>query len=186
MKKMISIIIALSLFVLSFSAPALAKGAKSSGGFSKPSTTRTSPGSTDGPGSAQSTSSEKIPYTNLPANKANNPTGGTQIPGAGYNGFQNTSRGFMPSFTPFSGNFWLWMLLFNGFHQPAAPAAAAEGAPSQPEGAGPEIYQPGLSSYWNANPLANIVSTLILLAMIVLVVVAIRKLFKRHNQAPVR
>lgn len=187
-KKILSIVIMLSLFILSFSTPALAKGAKSSGGFSRPSTTKTSPGSTSGPGSAQGTTTEKIPYTNLPANKANNPTGGTQIPGSGYSSFQNTSRGFMPSYTPFSGNFWLWMLLFNGFHQPAAPAAASEGAAGQPGDAGPVLYDPGLSGYWNANPLANIVSTLILLAMIVMAVVVVRKLFKRikMNQAPMR
>lgn len=189
MKKILPIMIILSLLTLSFSAPALAKGAKSPGGFSRPSATRTAPDSTGGTGSAQGTTTkERIPYTNLPASKANNPTGGTQIPGSGYNSFQNTARGFMPSYTPFSGNFWLWMLLFNGFHQPAAPAAAAEGEAGQPAGQSPVFYQPDLGGYWNANPLANIVSTLILLAMIVLAVVVVRKLFKRirMNQAPMR
>ena len=193
MRKVVSIMIMLSLLLLSLSAPALAKGAKSSGGFSRPAPAKTSPSSTDSTAPSQGTSTEKIPYTNLPANKANNPTGGTQAPGAGYKSFQNTSRGFMPSFTPFSGNFWLWMLLFNGFHNPA-PATATEGttaaaageAASQPEGAAPELYQPGLNDYWNANPLANIVSTLMLLAMVGLVIYALRKLFKRSKQAPVR
>ena len=188
MKKILSVMIILSLLTLSFSAPALAKGAKGSGGFSRPSATRTAPGSTANPGSAQGTTTEKIPYTNLPASKANNPAGGARIPGSGYNSFQNTARGFMPSYTPFSGNFWLWMLLFNGFHQPTAPAAAAEGEAVQPAEQSPAFYQPDLGGYWNANPLANIVSTLILLAMIVLAVVVVRKLFKRirMNQAPMR
>lgn len=191
MKKIISVAVMLSLFVLSFGAPVLAKGAKS-GGFSRPSATKTSPSSTDSPAQG-TTSQEKIPYTNLPASKTGSTSTGLKAPGAG---FQNTSRGFMPSFTPFSGNFWLWMLLFNGFHQPAAPAAAADGAAAgeaavegsstQAEAAAPELYDPSLSGYWKANPLANIVSTLIFVALIVLAFVFIRKLFRGIRQAAAR
>lgn len=185
LKKITSLFLVICLF-LSIATPALAKKS-GGGGFSKPRTTsptnQSTPSKTTDSGTTKTNetgSTDKIPYTNLPASKAAGTTGAA---GAGAAAGRSNLSGFAPSFSPFSGNFWMWMFLMNSFgHRPAtaqtedaagevsqassqAPVAAG-GTLSDAEGVKADIYTPGVADYWEADPLANTVSTLLLLATI--------------------
>ena len=157
--------------IFAVATPALARRSGGfGGGFTKPKTTspkttQSSPDKTD----SSSTSGDKIPYTNLPSGKKTT-TGGSTItaPMVGRSNFS----GF--SFSPFSGNFWMWMFLMNSFghSQPAVaqtgenstnPEAQVKGAEDQSP-----IYTPGVKDYWAADPVTNTLSTLLLLAVVAL------------------
>ncbi|SHK80705.1 hypothetical protein [Desulforamulus aeronauticus] len=180
MKKLTSIILVLCLVFL-VTSPALAKkagGGFKSGGFSKPKTTTTNPttapsnsGKTtdkaDPKGTTTSETGDKIPYTNLPASKVAQ----SSSTGAGTNFARSNLAGFRPSFSPFSGNFWMWMFLMNSFgHSQPAAAQSGETQSSQNDAqvAQDGIYTPGVGDYWSADPVANTVSTLILVLVVVL------------------
>lgn len=197
-KRLLSIMVIICLF-LTVTSPAIAKksGGFKSGGFSKPKTTTTDSapaGSSKDSGGADSTQSttggttksatdagtgDKIPYTNLPSSKM---TSGADA--AATIGKSNLS-GFRPSFFPFSGNFWMWMFLMNSFghSQPAVAQTEAGGQGTQETETGENqqgIYTPALGDYWAADPLANIISTAILVAVIALPIVMFLKWRKKR------
>ncbi len=180
MKKLISMIVVLCLVFL-VTSPALAKkagGGFKSGGFAKPKTTTTKPttapsnaGKTtdkaDPKGTTPSETGDKIPYTNLPASKVSQ----NSSAGIGTNAARSNLAGFRPSFSPFSGNFWMWMFLMSSFgHSQPAAAQSGENQSSQNDSqvAQDGIYTPGVGDYWSADPVANTVSTLILILIVAL------------------
>lgn len=197
MRKFISMTLVLCLF-LTITSPALAKrGGGFGGGLSKPRTTNTSPStSPSGPTKSvkdsdtstttnntksNSTDGDKIPYTNLNSTKKTTTPGAT--PGA-MAGSSNLS-GFRPSFSPFSGNFWFWMFLMNSFghSQPAVaqtdPGTKAENSETAAQGQS-GIYTPGVGDYWAADPVANSVSTLLLVLVIALPFMLYRRWKKKR------
>ncbi|GAB6180123.1 hypothetical protein JCM14036_14420 [Desulfotomaculum defluvii] len=201
MKKFISITLVLCLF-FSITSPAFAKrGGSIGGGFSKPRTTNVSPSTspssptktvkdsdadtsktTTNNTQSNTTDGDKIPYTNLNSSKKTTTSGATTgaIPG--------TSRlsGFRPSFSPFSGNFWFWMFLMNSFghSQPAVAQTDQDQKAENTETAQQQdqsgIYTPGVGDYWAADPVANSVSTLILVLIIALPFILYRRWKKKR------
>ncbi|MEW6696314.1 MAG: hypothetical protein ACOY35_02040 [Bacillota bacterium] len=177
MKKLLSVMIVICMF-LSVTSPALAKkgGGFKSGGFSKPKTTTNDSAPAQNPSgttksSTETGSGDKIPYTNLPSSKVAAGAGA----GAAALGKSNLS-GYRPSFFPFSGNFWMWMFLMSSFgnSQPAAAQTQTAGETTTDTAAQEDqqgIYTPTMGDYWEADPLANTISTAILLAIIALPVV---------------
>ncbi|AQS59870.1 hypothetical protein [Desulforamulus ferrireducens] len=202
MKKLTSIILIICLVFL-VSSPAFAKkggGGFKSGGSTKPKTTTTDPASnagktTDQPASGTTTNpsnttnttntgtGDKIPYTNLPASKVSQ--GGATAAGVGANQARSNLAGFRPSFSPFSGNFWFWMFLMSSFgHSQPAVAQTGENPEQKVEGSSQEaqdgIYTPSVGDYWAADPLANTISTLILILVIALPIVFFVKWRKKR------
>ncbi|MDO7788318.1 hypothetical protein [Desulforamulus aquiferis] len=172
LKRVTSLLLVFCLF-FTMTTPAWAKKAGGAIAKPKPTTNQSSPSKTNDSGTAKTeTSGDKIPYTNLPSSKA--ATGAGAAAGAATAGRSNLS-GFAPSFSPFSGNFWMWMFLMNSFgHRPAAAQTeggaelAQAAAGSAAESAQSEIYTPGVADYWEADPVANTVSTLLLVATVAL------------------
>lgn len=189
MKKLTTIVLIFCMIFM-VTTPALARkgGGFKSGGFSKPKTTTTNPTSTpstsgktteQSSGTTNTTNTtnqgtgDKIPYTNLPSSKVSQGAGaGAAAAGATSQMGRANFSGMRPSFSPFSGNFWFWMFLMNSFghSQPAVAqtgenqTAATDQAQTQPTQG--ELYTPTMGDYWEADPLANTISTLLLVLVI--------------------
>ena len=196
MKKLTSILLIFCMVFL-VTTPALAK---KGGGFSRPKATPTSPTTspsspsktTDQPSGTQGTTNQgtgdKIPYTNLNSSKTNAGAGVGAAAGAASNVGRSNLSGFRPSFSPFSGNFWMWMFLMNSFgfghSQPAAAQTgeevAANGTNDESIQASGELYTPSVGEYWETDPMANTISTLILVAVIALPIIFFMKWRKKR------
>lgn len=195
MKKLISIFLIFCMVFL-VTTPALARKGGGSGGFSKSRTTTktTSPSSpsktTEQPSSTQKSTdqgtSDKIPYTNLPSSKVNK-NSGAGTTGTTNNLGRSNFANFRPSFSPFSGNFWMWMFLMNSFGGHSQPAsaqteenAANSAANNDTLQTNEELYTPSMGEYWAVDPLANTIATLILVAVVALPIMFFLKWRKKR------
>lgn len=198
MKRVTSLILIICL-VFMVTTPAFAKkgGGFKSGGFSKPKvttnpTTKSSPSkNTDSDSTktdSNTSSGDKIPYTNLPSSKNSTTTGTNGAAAAASTTGRSNLSGFAPSFSPFSGNFWFWMFLMNSFGHSQPAVAQTEGTGTAAEtktGEAAEnqsgIYTPTMGDYWAADPIASTVSTLILVMVIALPIMLFFRWKKRRS-----